>query len=79
MAIGQNADDGTAIANEDDQTTFDVKYLGSTPVDSAADAVAGAVKTVLVMVSKVSWMIFIFFYQTYFYIIIKLTETFEQI
>lgn len=58
LAIGQNADDGTAIANEDDQTTtFDVKYLGSTPVDSAADAVAGAVKTVLVMVSKVSWTI----------------------
>jgi len=52
LAIGQNADDGAAIAAEDDQTTFDVKYLGNTPVDSAAAAVAEAVKTILVMVSS---------------------------
>lgn len=51
MAIGQNADDGAAITAEEDQTTFEVKYLGSTPVDSPASAVAEAVKTILVMVS----------------------------
>lgn len=54
LAMGQNAEDGTAIATEDDQTTFDVKYLGSTPVDSAASAVAEAVKTILTMVSNYS-------------------------
>lgn len=60
LAIGQNADDGAAIAAEDDQTTFDVKYLGNTPVDSAAGAVAEAVKTILVMVS---YMVFHHYYQ----------------
>ncbi|CAI6345700.1 unnamed protein product [Macrosiphum euphorbiae] len=49
LAIGQNAEDGTAIAVEDDQTTFEVKYLGNTPVDSTAGAIAEAVKTILVM------------------------------
>ncbi|XP_025423087.1 low density lipoprotein receptor adapter protein 1-like isoform X2 [Sipha flava] len=49
LAIGQNADDVAAIADESDQTTFDVKYLGNTPVDSAAGAVAEAVKTILLM------------------------------
>ncbi|VVC40002.1 PTB/PI domain,PH domain-like [Cinara cedri] len=49
LAIGQNAEDGASIAAEDDQTTFDVKYLGNTPVDSAAGAIAEAVKTILVM------------------------------
>jgi len=52
LAIGQNAEDGTALAVEDDQTTFDVKYLGSTPVESTAGAIVEAVKTILVMVSK---------------------------
>jgi len=52
LAIGQNAEDGTAIAVEEDQTTFDVKYLGNTPVDSTAGAIAEAVKTILIMVSK---------------------------
>lgn len=49
LAIGQNAEDGAAIAVEDDQTTFDVKYLGSTPVESTAGAIVEAVKTILVM------------------------------
>lgn len=48
MAIGQNADDGAPISAEDDQATFDVKYVGNTTVDSAAGAVAEAVKTILV-------------------------------
>jgi len=52
LAIGQNAEDGTAIAVEDDQTTLDVKYLGNTPVDSTASAIVEAVKTILVMVRK---------------------------
>lgn len=52
LAIGQNPEDGTSIAAEDDQTTFDVKYLGNTPVDSAAGAIAEAVKTIFVMVSR---------------------------
>lgn len=52
LAIGQNAEDGAAITAEDDQTTFDVKYLGNTPVDSAAGAVSEAVKTISTMVSN---------------------------
>jgi len=56
LAIGQNAEDGTAIAVEEDQTTFDVKYLGNTPVDSTAGAIAEAVKTILIMVSKLSFV-----------------------
>lgn len=39
------------VTKEDEQTTFDVKYIGNTPVDSAANAIAEAVKTILVMVS----------------------------
>lgn len=54
LAIGQNAEDGAAITAEDDQTTFDVKYLGSTPVDSPAGAVVEAVKTILAIVSNFS-------------------------
>lgn len=51
LAIEQNAEDGAAITAEDDQTTFDVKYLGNTPVDSAAGAVSEAVKTISTLVS----------------------------
>ncbi|XP_050422239.1 low density lipoprotein receptor adapter protein 1-like [Adelges cooleyi] len=53
LAIEQNADDDTAITAaegvEDDMTTYDVKYLGNTPVACVADAVAESVKTILVM------------------------------
>ncbi|XP_050537521.1 low density lipoprotein receptor adapter protein 1-like [Daktulosphaira vitifoliae] len=53
LGIGQNVDDVTAItaaaAADEDLTTFDVKYLGITPVASVADAVAEAVKTILVL------------------------------
>lgn len=52
LAIGQNADDGAPISAEDDQASFDVKYVGNTTVDSAAGAVAEAVKTILVAVSN---------------------------
>jgi len=66
LAIGQNAEDGTAIAAEDDQTTFDVKYLGNTPVDSTASAIAEAVKTILVMVRKLpTKLVFILYPKRY--------------
>lgn len=51
LAIGSNPDDGPVISTEDDQTTFEVKYVGNIPVDSAAVAVAEAVKTILTVVS----------------------------
>lgn len=51
LAIGPNPDDGPVISAEDDQTTFEVKYVGNIPVDSAAVAVAEAVKTILTVVS----------------------------
>lgn len=61
LAIGQNADDVAAIADESDQTSFDVKYLGNTPVDSAADAVAEAIKTILLLVTQNNILFLIIF------------------
>lgn len=58
LAIGPNPDDGPVISAEDDQTTFDVKYVGNTPVDSAAVAVAEAVKTIMTAVSIILYVIF---------------------
>jgi len=56
-SIGKNLDDGAAIAAEDDQATFDVKYLGNTSVDSTVGAIAAeAVKTIMVAVSRLHFI-----------------------